>query len=68
MKFAELHSLEPYDIHKLKLAKDTVQKVYEYHYGDSYMRKEVDRLYTIVKKLEEIIEIGNNENKSKRNS
>lgn len=53
------HALEEYDLHLLDQAKKLILKVYEYHYGDSYMRKELGRLEAIITKLEELQNIGN---------
>jgi hypothetical protein len=48
------HHLEEYDRIKIKEAIHAIEIVYTYHYGDSYMRKELNRLETILKKLEEL--------------
>lgn len=52
------HTLEEYDLQQLDQAKKLILKVYEYHYGDSYMRKELGRLETIIAKLDELQSIG----------
>lgn len=52
----ELHKLEEYDRQQLLKAKDLINKVYTYHYGDSYMRKEIKRLETILSKLDFLIQ------------
>ena len=46
------HTLGEYDQQQLEAAKQLILKVYNYHYGDSYMRKELGRLETIIAKLE----------------
>ena len=46
------HKLDEYDIDLMEKAKQLLIKVYEYHYGDSYMRKEIKRLETIISKIE----------------
>ncbi len=51
----KIHHLEEYDVLKLKEAKTKIQKIYEYHYGDSYMRKELNRLETILNKIDFLI-------------
>lgn len=51
------HALEEYDLELLAQARKLLLKVYEYHYGDSYMRKELGRLGTIIKKLEALYNI-----------
>ena len=48
----ELHKLEPYDQELLEKAKRLIEKVYVYHYGDSFMRSELGRLKTIISKIE----------------
>lgn len=50
------HKLDAYDKEKLEKARDLIQRVYEYHYGDSYMTSETKRLETILSKLEYLIE------------
>ena len=51
-----LHKLEEYDKQKLLEAKKLINIVYTYHYGDSYMRKEIKRLETILSKLDFLIQ------------
>ncbi len=46
------HRFDGYDREQLKKAKELLTKVYEYHYGDSYMKSEVKRLETIIAKIE----------------
>lgn len=46
------HRLDKYDKEQLEKAKQLLIKVYEYHYGDSYMKSEVNRLDTIIAKIE----------------
>ena len=41
-----------YDHDQMEKAKQLLIKVYEYHFGVSSMRKEVNRLETIITKLE----------------
>ena len=52
----EFHKLDKYDKEQLLKAKEFINKVYEYHYGDSYMRKEIKRLETIISKLDFLIQ------------
>lgn len=52
----KFHKLEEYDKQKLLEAKRLINIVYTYHYGDSYMRKEIKRLETIMLKLDYLIE------------
>lgn len=46
------HDFDEYDRDQLKKAQDLLEKVYTYHYGDSYMRSKLKRLETILAKLE----------------
>lgn len=46
------HAFGEYDQQQLEAARKLLLKVYEYHYGDSHMRKELGRLETIIAKLE----------------
>lgn len=59
----KLHILEEYDLQQLQQAKKIITKVYEYHYGDSYMRKEIKRLETILSKIDFLLRSNSNENK-----
>ena len=52
------HVFGEYDLEQLAKARKHLQKVYDYHYGDSYMRKELGRLETIITKLDELQNIG----------
>lgn len=52
MPHEDYHKFGEYDQQQLEAAKKLLVKVYTYHYGDSYMRKELGRLETIIKKLE----------------
>lgn len=52
------HVFEEYDLEQLAQANKLLLKVYEYHYGDSHMRKELSRLETIIKKLEALQNIN----------
>ena len=47
--------LEEFDLNELILAKEKIQKVYEYYYGDYKHKSEVSRLETILKKLNQLI-------------
>ena len=47
--------LEEFDLNELILAKEKIQKVYEYYYGDCTCKSEVSRLETILKKLNQLI-------------
>lgn len=49
------HKLDEYDKEQLKKAKNLIDKVYTYHYGDSYMRKEIKRLETIITKIDAVM-------------
>lgn len=51
-----LHKLDEFDIELLQKAKTNIIKVYEYHYGDSYMRREIKRLETILNKIDMLIQ------------
>lgn len=46
------HDFDEYDREQLKKAQELLEKVYVYHYGDSYMRNKIKRLETILAKLE----------------
>ena len=52
VKNTRKHKLDEYDQEQLKKAKSLLVKVYEYHYGDSYMKSEIKRLETIIAKIE----------------
>ena len=52
------HVFGEYDLQQLEQAKKLLSKVYEYHYGDSYMRKELGRLKTVINKLEDLQKIS----------
>lgn len=52
------HAFEEYDLQQLEAARKLLVKVYEYHYGDGYMRKELSRLKTIIEKLEALQSIS----------
>ena len=54
----DFHKLGEYDKKKLKEARDIIEKVYCYHYGDSYMRKEITRLETILAKIDYLIQLA----------
>lgn len=54
--FIKYHKLGEYDKEKLQEAKKLIEKVYEYHYGDSYMQKEIKRLETIIAKIDYLIQ------------
>ena len=47
---------DEYDKIQFQKARDILNKVYEYHYGDSYMRGELNRLNTIITKIEQLEE------------
>lgn len=49
-----IHDFDEYDEMKFKEAKDILNRIYEYHYGDSYMRSKLNRLNTILKKIEQL--------------
>ena len=40
-----------YDLQKLRAAKKELMQVYEYNYGNPAMKKEVNRLETIIGKI-----------------
>ena len=48
------HKLEAYDLELLEKARKLLFQVYEYHYGDSNMRKEIRRLETIINKIDSL--------------
>lgn len=52
----KIHHLEEYDKQQLVEAKRLINIVYTYHYGDSYMRKEIKRLETILFKIDYLIQ------------
>lgn len=54
----KFHKLEEYDKQLLVEAKRLINIVYTYHYGDSYMRKEIKRLETILSKIDALIQIA----------
>jgi hypothetical protein len=54
----DISKLEEYDLIKLKKAKKLILEVCEYYYGYPYTRKQVKRLETIIKKLEEYDKIA----------
>lgn len=43
---------DSYDLEHIEKAKQLLTKVYEYHYGDSKMRREILRLETIIAKIQ----------------
>ena len=49
------HKLDEYDIEKLEQARELSLEVFEYHYGDSHMRKEANRLETIITKIDYLL-------------
>lgn len=51
-----IHSLGEYDKEQLLKARQIIDKIYNYHYGDSYMRSEVNRLETILRKLNQLLD------------
>lgn len=53
--------LSEYDINKLDDAKKIIQSVYEYNYGSPKCKTHIKRLETILKKLNELIELNRNE-------
>lgn len=50
------HKLSEYDIQQLEQARQIICNVYCYHYGDSYMRKEIKRLETIINKIDSLLQ------------
>lgn len=50
------HKLGEYDKMQLLEAKKLINKVYDYHYGDSIMRNEIKRLETIISKIQSLID------------
>jgi hypothetical protein len=58
-----LHDFDEYDEMQFSKAKDILNRIYEYHYGDSHMRGKLNRLYTIITKIEQLeAKIGEKEN------
>lgn len=55
--YRKYHELGEYDKRKLQEARELILKVYEYHSGDSYMRKEIKRLETIILKIDYLIKL-----------
>ena len=51
----KLHKLDNYDKEKLEEARQLIMDVYEYHYGDSYMKSEINRLETIITKIDYLL-------------
>ena len=49
------HKLSEYDFRQLIQARDLILRVYYYHYGDSYMQKEIKRLETILNKIDQLL-------------
>ena len=49
------HKLSEYDYDLLIKARKLIENVYSYHYGDSYMCKEVKRLETILNKIDYLL-------------
>ena len=49
------HEFNEYDFEQFEKARKHLMEVLNYHYGDSYMRSEVNRLETIIKKLDYLI-------------
>lgn len=57
-----LHDFDEYDELQFAKAKDILNRIYEYHYGDSYMRGKLNRLNTIITKIEQLVsKIGEKE-------
>ena len=46
------HAFGEYDLEQLEAARRLLLKVYNYHCGDSYVRKELGRLETIINKID----------------
>lgn len=61
------HQLDEYDIKQLQKAKAIIEKIYFYHYGDSYMQCEIKRLETILNKINFLIEKKEREGHDERN-
>lgn len=56
-----MYTFCPYDDAKLKEAKRLLLEVYEYYYGDPAWKRQVNRLETIIQKLEELENIKREE-------
>lgn len=50
-----LDKFEEYDLRKLREALSLLEQVYGYYYGFAPMRKKNNRLETIIKKLESLL-------------
>lgn len=53
----EPHKLGEYDLDLIEKARKLLFQVYEYHYGDYKMQKEIRRLQTIINKIDSLKEI-----------
>ncbi len=49
------HKIDEYDATLLREAKQRINVVYNYHYGDSKMRTEIRRLETILNKIDQLL-------------
>ena len=56
-----MYTFSPYDDDKLEEAKRLLTEVHEYHYGDPRYKRQVNRLGTIIKKMEELENIKREE-------
>lgn len=56
-----MYTFCPYDDAKLQKAKRLLLEVYEYYYGDPAWKRQVNRLETIIQKLEELENIKREE-------
>lgn len=52
-----IHDFDEYDREQLEKAKQILLKVYEYHYGDGKMNMKLNRLATIIHKINELLEM-----------
>lgn len=51
----QYHKFGEYDFQQLEQARSLISKVYDFHYGDSYMQKEIKRLETILQKIDYLL-------------
>lgn len=54
------YTLEEYDIRALREARQRIKVVYDYHYGAPRSRWVIKRIETILRKLDDLIKLGNN--------
>lgn len=61
-------AFDEFDKRRIASAREMLWKVFEFNYGDPSMRKEVDRLGTIIGKIDQLLNMkGGEANEGKRN-